>query len=214
MEKIVIFGTGQLAQLLYDYIDEDRQFEIVAFTEDSPVRDELNGLPIVDFNDVLDRYPPDIFKMLIVVGYSQRNQKRKKIFERAKSHGYSLVNYIHPSSILPKTTTIGENCIILENNVFQPHVCIGDDMGMLSSNVVSHHVRIEDHCFLTGHVYVGGRVTIGSGSTLGLDCTVKQRVKIAPKTFVGANVFLKSDTTENSVYESPDPKILSTGQSA
>ena len=147
--------------------------------------------------------------MLIVIGYSERNQKRKRVFERVKNKGYCMVNYIHSTSIVPKSTEIGENCIILENNVFQPHVSIGDDSGMLTSNVVSHHVRIEAHCFITEHVCIGGRAIIGSGSTLGLNSTIKQRVKIANKTFVGANVFVKSDTTENSVYEAPDSKIIS-----
>ena len=212
LEKIIIFGIGQLAQLLYDYIEEDKQFEVVAFTSDNPTMDKLYNLPVVDFSNVEKQYSPSEYKMLIVIGFSERNQKRKKVFERVKEKGYYLVNYVHTTSILHKTTILGENCIILENNVFQPHVSIGNNLGMLSSNVVSHHVKIEDHCFLTEHVCVGGRVTIGSGSTLGFNSTVKQRVKIAKKTFVGANVFLKYDTIENSVYESPDPKIISSGK--
>lgn len=211
MDKIILFGTGQLAQLLYDYIQDDGQFEIVAFTADKPDMDTLYDLPVIDFNDLEIQYSPTEYKILIVIGYSERNQKRKRVFERVKNKGYSMVNYIHASSIVPKSTEIGENCIILENNVFQPHVSIGNDFGMLSSNVISHHVKIEDHCFVTEHVCVGGRVVIGSGSTLGLNSTIKQRVKIAPKTFVGANVYLRTDSIKNSVYEAPDPKIISSG---
>ena len=209
LNKIILFGIGQLAQLLYDYIQDDKKFEIVAFTADNPTIDILCDLPVIDFNVIETKYNPSEYKMLIVIGYSERNQKRRKVFERVKTKGYSMVNYIHPTSIIHKSTKMGENCIILENNVFQPHVSIGDDLGMLSSNVISHHVKIEDHCFITEHVCVGGRVVIGSGSTLGFNSTIKQRVKIAKKTVVGASVFVKSDTTENCVYEAPDSKILS-----
>lgn len=211
LEKIIIFGIGQLAQLLHEYIQDDGQFEIVAFTADNPEVNTLFGLPVVEFNELEKQYAPSDYKILIVIGYSERNQKRRKVFERVKNKGYSMVNYIHRSSIVPKSTIMGENCIILENNVFQPHVTIGDDMGMLSSNVVSHHVQIEDHCFLTEHVCVGGRVKIGTGSTLGLNSTIKQRVIISPNTFVGANVYLRSDSSKNSVYEAPEPKIISSG---
>ena len=209
MEKVIIFGVGQLAQLLYEYLVEDSKFQVVAFTADNPEMSRLFDLPVIEFTSLEKQYAPSEYKMLIVIGYSERNQKRKRVFDRVKQKGYSMINYIHPSSIVPSSTTIGENCIILENNVFQPHVLIGNDVGMLSSNLVSHHVKIEDHCFLTEHVCVGGRVVIGSGSTLGMNSTIKQRTQIAQKTFVGANVFLKSDTTENSVYEAPDPKIIS-----
>ena len=214
MDKIILFGTGQLAQLLYDYIEDDGQFEIVAFTADNPDVSILHDLPVIDFTDIETKFSPSEYKMLIVIGYSERNQKRKRVFERVKNKGYSMVNYIHSTSIVPKSTEIGENCIILENNVFQPHVSIGDDFGMLTSNVISHHVKIEPHCFVTEHVCVGGRVTVGSGSTLGLNSTIKQRVKIASKTFVGANVFVKSDTAENSVYEAPEPKIIFSGDNS
>lgn len=209
LEKIIIFGIGQLAQLLHEYILDDTKFEVVAFTADNPTVNTLHDLPVIDFNDIHVQYNSSEYKMLIVIGYSERNQKRRKVFDRVKQKGYSMVNYIHPTSIVPKSTKMGENCIILENNVFQPHVSIGDDLGMLSSNLVSHHVKIEDHCFLTEHVCVGGRVVIGSGSTLGMNSTIKQRVQIAKKTFVGANVFIKSNTIENYVYEAPDPKVIS-----
>ncbi len=210
LEKIIIFGTGQLAQILHDYIEEDQQFEIIAYTQDNPTQNQLNGLPIVDFAQIQSKYPPDTYKMLIVIGFSKRNQKRKNVFERVKSKGYCLVNYIHATSILHKTTKMGENCIILANNNFEPHVCMGNNVIMLSSNIVGHHTNIDDHCFITTSVCVAGRVTINSGATLGLHCTIKQHIKIAEKTFVGANVFVKSDTAKNSVYEAPDPKIIST----
>ena len=48
--KIIIFGIGQLAQLLHDYIQDDHQFEIVAFTADDPNVDTRYNLPVIDFN--------------------------------------------------------------------------------------------------------------------------------------------------------------------
>ena len=209
MDKIIIFGIGQLAQLLHEYMKGDAKYQVVAFTVDDPRINTLFDIPVIDFSKLETQYNPSEYKILVVIGYSERNQKRKRVFNRVKEKGYSMINYIHPTSIIHKSTKMGENCIILENNVFQPFVSIGDDLGMLSSNVVSHHVKIKDHCFLTEHVTVGGRVVIGSGSTLGFNSTIKQRVKIAKKTFVGADVFIKSDTIENSVYEAQDPKIIS-----
>ena len=208
MDEIIIFGVGQLAQLLHEYILDDSKFKVVAFTADTPAINVLHDLPVINFNEIDIKYKPSKYKMLIVIGYSKRNQKRKNVFNRVKQKGYSMINYIHPTSILHKSTMIGENCIILENNVFQPHVSIGNNLGMLSSNLVGHHVKIEDHCFLLGHGCVGGRVVIGSGSTIGMNSTIKQQVQIAKKTFVGANVFIKSNTTENYVYEAPDPTIF------
>lgn len=212
LEQIVIFGTGHLARTVYEHIQDDDRFEVVAFTVDAPDTDNtLFGVPVVDFKEIESRFDPSEYRMLIVMGYSERNQKRKRVFGRAKAKGYALASYIHKTNTIPKSVSIGENCIMLENNTIEQHVSIGDDFGMLAMNLIGHHTNIEDHCFVTSGVVIGGCVGIGSGSTIGMNSTIKHDTQVARNTFVGAHVFIGSDTGENYVYEAPDPKIISTG---
>ncbi len=61
MQKIVIFGTGELAQRIFYYL-KDSDDEIVAFSANKSNIDsnELLGLPVVAFESIEEKYPPII----------------------------------------------------------------------------------------------------------------------------------------------------------
>ena len=51
-KRLIIFGTGDLAQIAHEYFMNDTNYQVVAFTVD---RDHLNdqqlcGLPVVPFD--------------------------------------------------------------------------------------------------------------------------------------------------------------------
>ena len=86
MAKLVIFGSGDIARLAHRYFTRDSHHEVVAFTVDAAYRQEpsLQGLPLVDFERVAERFPPGPFKMFIAVAYGHPNETRARNFLRAK----------------------------------------------------------------------------------------------------------------------------------
>src|SRR5687768_15554885 len=96
MAKIVIFGAGDIAKLAHHYFTTDSEHEVVAFTVDHAYResDEMLGLPVVDFEQVRELYPPRAFGMFIGLSYTQLNRARAEKYHAAKELGYSLVSYI------------------------------------------------------------------------------------------------------------------------
>ena len=95
---------------------------------------------------------------------------------------------------------IGENCIILENNVIRPHVKIGNDVIIENNNVISHHCIIKDHCYITSQTIIAGHVTIESNCFLGINCTIRNRIKIAKESLIGAGAVILKNTKEKEVY--------------
>ncbi|MBA3978049.1 MAG: hypothetical protein H0X50_07665, partial [Nitrosopumilus sp.] len=130
MKKVIIFGTGGFAQTIYLYLRKDPAFHIEAFSANEWAIKEntLYSLPVVPFEKIEQTYPPNEFHMFIALGYTDMNRKRAKFFEDAKDKGYSLISYIHPSTIVNDEFQIGENCFIFENNVIQPFVKLEDDV--------------------------------------------------------------------------------------
>ena len=102
MKKVIIFGTGQFAKIIHQYLANDSDIEVVAFTaNESYIKDDsFCGLPVVPFEKVESSYPSNEYQMFVAVGYSNLNKKRAGIFEQAKSKGYKLVSYIHPSVVV------------------------------------------------------------------------------------------------------------------
>ena len=148
------------------------------------------------------------FSMFIALAYSEMNSKRTKFFEQAKSKGYELYSFVHPSTKIWDEFEMGENCFILANNVIQPFVKIGDNVLIGSNNLISHNTTIESNCFITSNVTMGGHIVIGANSFIGFNATINQRVKIGKECILGAGTIITKDVNDKEVYAENSSKKL------
>ena len=60
-KPLVIFGTGDIAQLAHYYFSHDSDYEVVAFTVDAAYVKEPTflNLPVVPFESVAQSHAPD-----------------------------------------------------------------------------------------------------------------------------------------------------------
>jgi sugar O-acyltransferase (sialic acid O-acetyltransferase NeuD family) len=202
MQKVVVFGTGDFAEIAHYYLTNDSAYEVVAFTVDGDflTMDRKYELPVVPFEAVQGSYPPDGFKMFVAVAQTRMNALRQEKCAAAKGLGYELITYLSSRSSTWPDTQIGSNCFITEHNLIQPFASIGDDVVMWSGNHVGHHVTIGDHCFLTCHVVVASHVTVESHCYLGLNATIGDGITIGRASIVGAGALVMRDTEPREVY--------------
>jgi len=200
--KIIIFGTGEFAQEIFQYIEKFSKLKVVAFTihKEFIKEKKLYEKPIIPFEEIENNYSPNEVSMIICIGFSKMNKKREKIFLEVKNKNYKLENFIHPSNYVWDELEIGENCIILENNVIRPHVKIGNDVIIENNNVISHHCIIKDHCYITSQTIIAGHVTVESNCFLGINCTIRNRIKIEKESLIGAGAVILKNTKEKEVY--------------
>lgn len=202
MNKVVIFGTGDIGHLAHYYMTHDSRFKIAAFCADGAfiTGDNFLGLPLVPFDEILNTYPPDDFDMFVALSYSKLNKVRTEKYHMAKERGYRLVSYVCSRSVMWPDIEIGDNCFIFENQTIQPFVRIGNNVTMWSGNHIGHSSIIGDHTFLTSHVVVSGHVEIGHSSFLGVNATLRDGVKLAPFSVIGAGATIVKNTIEGGVY--------------
>lgn len=202
MARLIIFGAGDIARLAHVYFTRDSEHEVVAFTVDRDFRksDQLMNLPVVDFEDVSERYPPSRYAMFVALSYSRMNRDRAAKYGQAKERGYTLVSYVSTKCTFLSEEPPGDNCFILEDNTIQPFVKIGNDVTMWSGNHIGHDSVIADHCFITSHVVVSGHVRVGAYSFIGVNATLRNSIEIAPETLVGAGAIIMKNTKPKGVY--------------
>ena len=200
--KIIIFGTGEFAQEIFQYIEKFSKLKVVAFTihKEFIKEKKLYEKPIIPFEEIENNYSPNEVSMIICIGFSKMNKKRERVFLEVKKKNYKLENFIHPSNYVWDELEIGENCIILENNVIRPHVKIGNNVIIENNNVISHHCIIKDNCYITSQAIVAGHVTIESNCFLGINCTIRNRIKIEKESLIGAGAVILKNTKEKEVY--------------
>ena len=201
-KPLVIFGSGDIAELAQLYFSADSDYEVVAFTVDSAYLTDTTfcQLPVVSFEEVAVDYPPKQHELFIALSYSKLNTVRKDKYLAGKAMGYRMASFVSSHSTVLNDGCIGENCFIFEDNTIQPFVKIGNNVTLWSGNHIGHHAVIKDHCFITSHVVVSGGVEIGEQCFVGVNATLRDHIKIGEKCIVGAGALLLADAEPEGVY--------------
>lgn len=205
MADIVMFGSGQFAEVAVAYLERDTKHNIVAFTLDQEYIEEptFQGKPVVPFETLEEHYPPDRVELFLPLSYKKMNRYREEHYLNAKARGYRFITYISPHARIHSHTRIGENCMILDDNVIQPYVEIGNNCILWSGNHIGHHTKIRDNVFIASHAVVSGAVEIGNNCFLGVNCTIRDNIKIAPYCLIGAGAVILKPTKEKQVFIGP-----------
>lgn len=199
---LVIFGSGDIAQLAHHYFSIDSNYEIVAFTVDSEyvTGNEFCGLPLIAFEDVARLYPPEACSFFVALSYSKLNSVRKRKFLAAKEMGYAFASYISSRATILNQGKIGENCFILEDSTIQPFVTIGNNVTLWSGNHIGHHSVIHNHAFIASHVVISGGVVVGEQCFIGVNATLRDHIRIGDRCVIGAGSLLLTDAEPEGVY--------------
>lgn len=201
-QRLVVFGSGNIAELAHYYFTADSSYEVVGFTVDREYVQETTflGLPVVPFDEVAQRFPPHDHALFVALSYAKLNQVRREKYLAAKTLGYPMASYVSSRATVLNDGRIGENCFILEDNTIQPFVTIGDNVTLWSGNHIGHHSTIEDHCFIASQVVISGGVHIGEACFLGVNSTLRDHITVGARCVIGAGVLLLEDAADEGVY--------------
>lgn len=195
MKKIIIFGANDLGRLLKYYIDTDDKRQIVCFTMNKEYikEDIFCGLPVVEFENINEKYSPNEYEILIAIGNSKMNDVRKKIFLDCKKMGYTVASYVH-SSCSFHCEDIGEGNIFLERCLVYPFSKIGNGNLCWDHVLISHDCEVGDFNTFSSYADLCGYVQIGNNGYFGKHCILNDFIHIADYTLVGAAAYAKKNT--------------------
>jgi len=201
-QKLVVFGSGDIAELADFYFRHDSDWEVVAFTVDAAYAraDSAFGRPLVPFEQVQDAFAPDTHALFVAVSYAQLNGVRRRKVEEARAKGYRLASYVSSRATVFPGLLHGDNCFILEDNTIQPFVRIGDNVTLWSGNHIGHHSVIGDHSFIASHVVVSGGVRVGQQCFIGVNATLRDHVTIGDRCVIGAGALIAGSAEAEGVY--------------
>ena len=195
-KPVVIFGAEETAEVALAYLCRGGR-EVAGFSVDGdylPDPARLAGLPVVAFERVEERFPPDEYDFLAPLVHRNLNRFRAAVFERIRAKGYAMPSYVDQGATVHEGVEIGENCFILEGNVLQPHVRIGDDVVLWSGNHIGHHSTIAEHVFVSSHVVIGGKCRVERYCFLGMNATLRDGATLAEGTYVAMAAAVTRDT--------------------
>jgi sugar O-acyltransferase (sialic acid O-acetyltransferase NeuD family) len=202
MEKIIIVGDGETAELAYEYFTHDSPHEVVAFSVEREYakKKELFNLPVVDFEEVESLYDPAQYKAFVAISYTQLNRVRTRLYHATKQKGYGFVSYVSSKAFVWRNVEIGENCFIMENNVLQYAVRVGNNVVLWSGNHVGHQSIIRDNVFVSSHVVISGYCDVGENCFIGVNSCLANNLNVGKDCLIGMGAVVNKDTEERKVY--------------
>ncbi len=200
--NLFIFGNGDIAEIAHYYFTNHSEFKPRGFIVDSEFYDKENfcGLDVFSTEDFL-KLKNDESKIFVALGYSKLNKIRENKYLFFKKRGYKFANFVSQKANILNDNNIGENCMILENNVIQPFVKIGNNVTIWSGNHIGHHSVIEDNTFISSHVVISGRVKIKNNTFIGVNSTFRDNIVVGDHSIIGAGSLILKNTESYSVFK-------------
>lgn len=215
-KRLVVFGDQDFAQLAHEYFSFDSPYEVVGFTVDQAYikSSDFLGLPMVAFEELQSRFPPENHEIYVAIVYGKLNRLREEVCTKAKNLGYRLASYVSSRAFVWRNVTFGEHCFIFEDNTIQPFVTVGDNVVMWSGNHIGHHSRIGNHCFLTSHVVVSGWCDVGDYCFLGVNSTLANNTRIGAGSWIMHGALIAGDVAPKSLVRSQASEISELNEAA
>ena len=100
MQKVIIFGITDLAEVLIDHLErDDKMYEVSAITVDrrflpTSRPDQRGGekiYPLVPFEEIEEVFSPDEYAFFICIGYKNMNEGRRR--ETMKRHYFKFSSF-------------------------------------------------------------------------------------------------------------------------
>ena len=210
MAEIVIFGTGKVADVVYQHVASSGVHDVVAFTTDGahvPEGAMFHGKPVVPFEALAEHFSPDRYHMLVAVGYHGLNALRKEKYDQAKAKGYRMASYVSPRAGVGNWLTMGDNCIVLDA-IVEPGARLGNNVVIWSGVLVGHHTTIDDHAWVAGQAVFGGSARLGERCFVGLGAIIGHEVEIGEQSFLGAGVLVTKCAEPKSVFVGQNTELF------
>ena len=200
MEKVILYGTGKHAEIVYYYLVIEAKYEVVAFTVEEKylTKPTLFDLPILPFEHLKQLLSPDDHAMFIAIGPQRLNRAREEHYTESKKRGYKLINWIGSNALFSPDLIIGDNTFIGHGTGIHPFVRIGNDVSLIDAKI-GHHCQIGNHVFISNAI-LGGSVTIEDNVFIGMGSIIKENTTIGKGSIIGMGSIIKEDVEPYSVY--------------
>lgn len=209
-KELYIYGTGAIAEVASYYFENDTDYELKGFINKSHF---INGdyfikKPVIEFEEFVKHFVEKQVSIFVAVGYLDNNKIRTERFFDFDALGFKIASYVSSkATVLIDRREIGRNTFILEQNVLQPFVKIGDNCILWSGNHIGHHSKIKSHNFISSHVVISGKCELDEGCFFGVNSTVFDGVKVGRNSVIGGGSIVRRDLPDNSIVKAPISQI-------
>lgn len=203
-KNLYIFGGKSTALEIFETaISLNFYSNIYMVVSDSEMKTQTNTIKESDLQIISNEKAESYF----IVSMSDL-----KIKEKCLKLGYSLelnlVSIIHPTSLISKTSEIGEGVYLAANSIISSNAVVENNCMINYQVVIGHDSKIKENCVLNPGVVIGGNSIIGENVLIGANSVIKQNLKISADSKIDALTYVYFDIEKTSVCTSRNIKVI------
>lgn len=192
--KVVILGTGSTALNVVSSLLNDRNIEIVGFTDkDKKTKNKkIFGIEVIGSHDILkDLFKEGVKGAVVAIGYD--NCLRERYFHQLKGIGYEMINVIHSSAIIDKSASLDNGVIIGPGCIISPMVKIEQNTILEAGVIIGPNTVIADNVYISAGCCINGYSLIRRNVFLSVGCSVVSYVTIGKNVSVAAGTSITKE---------------------
>lgn len=194
--KLILIGGGGHCAACIDVVEQDAKFEIAGIVDRDAASKGLLGYPILGNDDDLSGLRSSYDYALITVGQIKSASIRVRLFEYAKSLGFTLVTIVSPRAYVSKHALIGEGTIIMHDALINARAKIGRNCIINTKALIEHDAAIGDNCHISTGAIVNGSVLVKQGTFIGSNAVTKESIQTKGNDFIKAGSLFKGYASE------------------
>jgi acetyltransferase EpsM len=203
---VFLFGAGGHGRVVFDVIERQARYEVVAVLDDAPQEDAVFfEIPVTPGTELpeLARSGPRLG--VVAIG---DNRQRADVVRRLAAAGLQFATVVDPSVRIGRGVTMGPGTVAMPGVVVNVGARIGEHVILNTSCSVDHDCRIESLSHLSPGVHLGGQCTIGEEAHIGIGASVKQGVRIGHRVTIGAGAAVLDDVPDDVVAAGVPARVL------
>ena len=207
MEKIIMIGSGQHANVVLYNIKCQNKYEVIGYFESNndKVGMIFNNIPVLEcykdknLKQLIEKYETNKF----FIGFGNMKY-RKNVFNEFIDNGWEPVNVFHPNAVISKDARIGRGVLVECGCLITPNPIIGDNVVINTGSQVNHDNVIENHVYIASGVVLSGGVTIENNTLIDDGVIITLGRTVSKDSIIGAGSVVTKDIPPNSVaYGNP-----------
>lgn len=213
VQKIALIGAGGFSRDVLDVLEAcnslEPRYEILGYIVEPDYGKpgiEVNGFPILGDLDWFSGYPEEVWAISTIGA----PEVRQRLAERAGECGAHFCNAVHPTAILTRHLSIGEDVVLGAGCILAFQTRIGNHVHVNLDCTIGHNVTIEDFVTLAPGVHVSGNVTIGEGAYIGTGVNIIEKLHIGEWSVIGAGSTIISNVPANTTVVGVPGKVIKT----
>jgi len=197
--KVFVYGARGHGKVVADILLAEAHHDVLGFVDDDL---SLSGSRVLGFQviggEAQLRSESTKGSVGVVLGVGD-NSIRKKLAERCKLLGLTIVTAIHPFATVSKAASVKDGTVVMAGAVINPCAELGFGVIVNSGAVIEHDVLIADYAHVSPNASMGGESRLGTLSHLGLGAIILPGVVVGSGTVIGAGAVVTRDMPANVV---------------